>query len=46
MKKKDKGWLEFMKQLNLLLRKNGKTLEQELKLMKSYLGDYKQRKGI
>ncbi|GJR53809.1 putative ribonuclease H-like domain-containing protein [Tanacetum coccineum] len=34
----------FIKQLNLLLRKNGKTLEQELKLMKSYLGDYKQRK--
>ncbi|GJU90307.1 hypothetical protein Tco_1302730 [Tanacetum coccineum] len=28
-----------------LLSKNGKTLEQELKLMKSYLGDYKQRKG-
>ncbi|GJW14176.1 hypothetical protein Tco_0018309 [Tanacetum coccineum] len=46
MKKKDKGWLEFMKQLNLLLRKNRKTLEQELKLMKSYLEDYKQRKGI
>ncbi|GKD17880.1 hypothetical protein Tco_1207038 [Tanacetum coccineum] len=45
MKKKDKGLLEFMKQLNLLLRKNRKTLEQELKLMKSYLGDYKQRKG-
>ncbi|GJY44938.1 hypothetical protein Tco_0433151 [Tanacetum coccineum] len=33
MKKKDKGWLEFMKQLNLLLRKNRKTLEQELKLV-------------
>ncbi|GJS66507.1 putative ribonuclease H-like domain-containing protein [Tanacetum coccineum] len=27
------------------LRKNGKTLKQELKLMKSYLRDYKQRKG-
>ncbi|GJQ95973.1 hypothetical protein Tco_0007112 [Tanacetum coccineum] len=45
MKKKDKGWLELMKQLNLLLRKNRKTLEQELKLMKSYLEDFKQRKG-
>ncbi|GJW01155.1 hypothetical protein Tco_1556406 [Tanacetum coccineum] len=41
MKKKDKGWLEFMKQLNLLLRKNEKTLKQELKLMRIYLGDYK-----
>ncbi|GKD45109.1 hypothetical protein Tco_1269754 [Tanacetum coccineum] len=41
----DNRWLEFMKQLNHLLRKNGKTLEQELKLMKSYLRDYKQRKG-
>nr|GEW02710.1 retrovirus-related Pol polyprotein from transposon TNT 1-94 [Tanacetum cinerariifolium] len=29
-----KGWLEFMKKLNLLLRKNGKTLEQEFKMMK------------
>ncbi|GJX48146.1 hypothetical protein Tco_0273336, partial [Tanacetum coccineum] len=45
IRKKDKGWLEFMKQLNLLLRKNEKTLKQELKLMKRYLGDYKQRKG-
>nr|GEX71166.1 hypothetical protein [Tanacetum cinerariifolium] len=35
MKNKDKGWLEFMKQINLLLRKNGKTLKKELKLMKS-----------
>nr|GEU74252.1 synaptobrevin, longin-like domain protein [Tanacetum cinerariifolium] len=35
IKKRGKGLLEFMKQLKLLLRKNGKILEQELKLMKS-----------
>ncbi|GJX41967.1 hypothetical protein Tco_0256957 [Tanacetum coccineum] len=30
---------------SFLLRNNGKKLEQELKLTKSYLRDYKQRKG-
>ncbi|GJX05961.1 hypothetical protein Tco_0193893 [Tanacetum coccineum] len=33
MKKEDKGWLEFMQQLNLLLRNNGKTSEQDKMLL-------------